>query len=330
MFRGNRDNKPSYGLIGTIFVAVIGVALYWSMFYSMGYSSGYHEKQAYVESEHHASDTPKQVEGKCGAKASSELRECITEIVKSERESQRSESDLAAQWKAADWVLWAGAIAGAQLIATLVGLYYVKGTLDATLEAVEDTGKATNAMLKQTELVEREQRPWVTIEAAKPVISNRDDGILITVEIGFKNIGKTVAAGFWPHLKCYLTGADFEESVRDNFAEIRKPRGVTDRILMPGETCTLTAYIVVPVKSVPWFGDIGEKRINAVMQAAVFYYVDGAVHYDARLHTERVFRIGTFDADQPFHKYVLIRKAAENPAKHDFVSTVSGPLATAR
>ena len=238
--------------------------------------------------------------------------------------------DLAAQEASALWAFWMVVASFASVLITAVGTIFLYKQIVLTREAVEDTGKATDAMLKQIEITEREQRPWVLIEAGKPAISNRDDGILITVEIGFKNIGKTVAAGFWPHLKCYLTGADFEESVRDNFAEIRKPRGVTDRILMPGETCTLTAYIVVPVKSVPWFGDVGEKRINAVMQAAVFYYVDGAVHYDARLHTERVFRIGTFDADQPFHKYVLIRKAAENPAKHDFVSTVSGPLATAR
>ncbi len=152
MSRSGRDKQSATGLIGAVIVAALGVAMYWAMFYSAGYGSGYNERKAQIEAKHYASDTANQIERECGAKAGKPARECITDIVNAERESERGESDLAAQWKAADWVMWAGILAGAQLIATALGLYFVKRTLDATLEAVEDTSNATKAMERQNEI----------------------------------------------------------------------------------------------------------------------------------------------------------------------------------
>ena len=193
MSRSDRDNRAATRLIGAAIVAALGVAMYCAMFYSAGYGSGYNERQAHIEAKHYASDTPQQIERECGAKAGEATRECIAKIIDAERESQRSESDLAAQWKAADWVMWAGIIAGAQLIATALGLYFVKRTLDATLEAVEDTGKATVAMERQNELAARQQRPWVTIGLAEPFISRSDGGILLVCIVELGNIGATPA-----------------------------------------------------------------------------------------------------------------------------------------
>lgn len=193
MSGSDRDKHSPLGLIFSALVVIVAIGLYWSMFYDAGYNSGYHERQAYVEREHHASDTPKQIERKCSAKAGAELRECVAEIVEAERESQRSESDLAAQWKAANWVMWAGVVSGLQLILTLAGLYYVKGTLDATLKAVVDTGKATVAMERQNEIAEIAQRPWVILEAEITKFQTTQTGIDIWTKVTARNIGKSVA-----------------------------------------------------------------------------------------------------------------------------------------
>ncbi len=195
MSGSNREQHSAARLIGAALVAVIGIALYWAMFYSMGYGSGHHEGQAEVNGQHYASDTANQIDRECGTKSGRSARECITEIVKAEREGQRNESDLAAQWKAADWVMWAGIIAGTQLIATAAGLYYVKRTLDATLEAVEDTGKATKAMERQNELAEetakRQLRAYVSVTPV--TISNFDPPGIISVGHTVLNHGQTPA-----------------------------------------------------------------------------------------------------------------------------------------
>lgn len=184
-------------MIGAILVAIGIVALYWSMFYNAGYQSGYNERKAKVESAHYASDTANQIDRKCSTKTGEAARECITEIIGAERESQRGESDLAAQWKAADWVMWAGILAGAQLIATVLGLYFVKRTLDATLEAVEDTGKATVAMERQNVIASEAQRAWVTISIHPKIVTPvPTDAFRFGIDFMAHNIGQTVAANF--------------------------------------------------------------------------------------------------------------------------------------
>ena len=104
-------------------MVVVGVALYWTMFYDMGFQSGQNEQKATIEAERYAGDAANQIEQECRNKSGLSVRECIAKIVAGERESQRGESDLAAQWKAANWVMWAGILAGAQLIATVFALY---------------------------------------------------------------------------------------------------------------------------------------------------------------------------------------------------------------
>ncbi len=133
-------------LVGGIVVAFVGIGLFWAMFYNAGYQSGRQQERASIERKYYTADTTNRIERECSEKQAVALRNCITEIVASEHENKRDESDLAAQWKAADWVFWASVIAAAQLVATIIGLYFIKGTLDATAAAVNETSMATTAM----------------------------------------------------------------------------------------------------------------------------------------------------------------------------------------
>jgi hypothetical protein len=200
MSGSDRGKHSPAGLIWTALVALVAVAAYWAMFYDMGYQSGQNERKANVEAEHYASDTANQIDRECSAKAGQPARECIAKIVKAERESQRSESDLAAQWKAADWVMWAGILAGAQLLATAFGLYFVKRTLDATLQAVEDTGKATQAMERQNSIAEAAQRAWVALSMVPKLVRRRNlpEGNRLYFRLDFvaENVGSTLATHF--------------------------------------------------------------------------------------------------------------------------------------
>ena len=77
---------------------------------------------------------------------------------RAEREYQRAEADLQAQQDMAFYALLMFAASLATVLITALGVWFVKRTLDATLQAVKDTGRATLAVEKANELAERNAR----------------------------------------------------------------------------------------------------------------------------------------------------------------------------
>jgi hypothetical protein len=80
---------------------------------------------------------------------------------------QNETRDLMAQEASALWGYWLLVIAALQLIATIIGLVFIKRTLDATWKAVGDTCEATVAMKRQNELTERAFREASTTSRAQ-------------------------------------------------------------------------------------------------------------------------------------------------------------------
>ena len=254
MSDSDRDDHRKAGLIATAIVAAVAVAIYWAMFYDMGFQSGQNERKANVEAEHYASDTANQIERECGAKSGQAARECITKIVATERESQRGESDLAAQWKAANWVMWAGILAGAQLIATALGLYFVKRTLDATLEAVEDAGKATETMRDANLIAKESNRPWIKVTPPPHVIVINEPDCITAIEIptSVKNFGNSPAIGLT--LGAFIVGTEKElneKFVLDRVGTVAEyaADGVS---LYPNETTMLGERTVIGTGILPY------------------------------------------------------------------------------
>lgn len=99
--------------------------------------------------------------------------ECIYEKVQASQEQARGEEDLRAQQKAANSALLSTIISFLALIVTGAGVWFVKRTLEATLEAVEDTGKATVAMQEANEIardgMEKQLRAYVHPESFRYV-----------------------------------------------------------------------------------------------------------------------------------------------------------------
>jgi hypothetical protein len=87
---------------------------------------------------------------------------------------EREKRDLAAQEASATWAFWVVLFAAVQTILTVVGIYFVKRTLDATLRAVEDTGQATEAMREANQIsrdaMNAQYRPRVHIDVRGPVV----------------------------------------------------------------------------------------------------------------------------------------------------------------
>lgn len=132
--------------------------------------------------------------------------ECVNEKAKTAYQTAHDEQDLSAQQRAASSALVTAILSGIALILSGVGVWYVKRTLDATLEAVEDTGKATKAMENSNSIAVRrnelELRPYLgldgenaTIELDPKVDADADDGVFVgfKIKIVFRNFGNTPA-----------------------------------------------------------------------------------------------------------------------------------------
>jgi hypothetical protein len=129
--------------------------------------------------------------------------ECVYEKVEAAQEQARGEQDLSAQQKAANSALLSAIIAFATLILSGVGVWYVKRTLEATLEAVEDTSKATAAMQEANDIArkntaisegERFDRLRAYVHADRAKFAELEDGNLPSIfEIDWRNYGATPA-----------------------------------------------------------------------------------------------------------------------------------------
>ncbi len=88
---------------------------------------------------------------------------------------EREKRDLAAQEASAAWGFWVAFLAAIQVIATIFGLYYIKRTLDATFQAVEDTGKATKAMQEANSIARQAASVARSAEFAAKIKSRTED-----------------------------------------------------------------------------------------------------------------------------------------------------------
>lgn len=76
------------------------------------------------------------------------LAECVLNQVEASREDERAEYELKAQQDSADAAFWMVVLSFAALVATLVALWFVKGTLDATRETVKETQRIGEAQVR--------------------------------------------------------------------------------------------------------------------------------------------------------------------------------------
>jgi hypothetical protein len=121
------------------------------------------------------------------------LFECIYEKVEASKEQATTEQDLSAQQRAADSALASAVIALLTLAITGYGVWLVKGTLDATLEAVEDTSEATAEMRRSNDIAFNAQRPWVAVNCTLTKFERKSRHLTAEFVVSFKNIGQTIA-----------------------------------------------------------------------------------------------------------------------------------------
>ena len=186
----NSDWRKYAKIVGLASAAFLALALIYGAGYFTGDLSGYYAGDADRAANQYPGDTQRMIDDCFKLPSRPATVKCVSEASASARENQRAEKDLVAQQDMADWAWWVMVIGVLQFFATIATLGFVKLTLDATLEAVKDTGDATKAMLRQNELTEATQRPWlsVTIEAVGPH-RIEENALHIGFQILIKNSG---------------------------------------------------------------------------------------------------------------------------------------------
>lgn len=116
--------------------------------------------------------------------------------------------DLAAQEASALWAFWMVLASFLSVLITAVGTIFLYKQIVLTREAVEDTGRATDAMRKANEISERigeaQTRCYLGIKSAS--VSIGDDGNP-SVTIVVVNTGQSPARKFrWTHSACWRCG----------------------------------------------------------------------------------------------------------------------------
>ena len=202
MSDSNRGEKPNLGRIAAgILLGSLAVAAYWWMFYDMGASYTRYSFDSDQNSQSYAADAAQKIQNDCVGLAGGVDKKCLEEAIKASAEYQQGENDLEAQRGMSKWAFWLLVITSGQLFATIVGLVYLKGTLDATREAVEDTGLATTAMQEankisneMAESAHRLERAYVFVDPADNNLAEFRKGEAdFCWPFSFTNQGKTPA-----------------------------------------------------------------------------------------------------------------------------------------
>lgn len=195
MFDGDRG-KRSQDLIaaGLGAVALFGAVV---LAFAIGGTLGVNSGRDQVSAREHYENTKQDNLRACVGREGPAAVECVSEAIEAAQEQSDSRQDLYAQRDMSRWAFWLLILTGITVAITAVGVWFVKRTLEATLEAVEDTGKATKAMTRQNELMEAAQRPYVVVECGKSPTTADERGHIMPVEYRYANFGGTPAQIIW-------------------------------------------------------------------------------------------------------------------------------------
>lgn len=242
MSGSNRSDRPA--AIAFCVVALLGVAVLIGV---VGWSLGRQAEQRYNQPHQHAENAKDEAKRSCVGIEPATVFECVYEKVERSGDTARSEQDLTAQQEAAWATMLGSGVSALALFATLVGLFYVRGTLLATLKAVEDTSEATEAMREANEIARDGDRPWVAVLGPETVKieTGVKDGKDISGSAGFTlfigNNGNRPAKLKFAYLEIFTTIFD----VIPNFT-VNKINQNMNGFLVKGGPPTALPIVILP------------------------------------------------------------------------------------
>lgn len=208
-----------FGALAALFLCCVIVGI-------LAFSSGRESERRNQTPASYAQAAKADAERACIGREGSAAFECIYEKVESSQDQARGEQDLTAQQRAASAALSSAFVALLTLVMTGVGVWFVKGTLEATLKAVEGTSEATDAMREANNIARESQRPWLAANVVRlsrfrqgaTSGTTKEDGFFVDIFGNYKNFGATPATDIHTivSLKIPRAGQSFD-SVLDEF-----------------------------------------------------------------------------------------------------------------
>jgi hypothetical protein len=286
--RGGRseDEGKGFALIASIFLCclITGVLTYaW-----VNHAGTDGERLTYYEQE-----AKRNQQAICVGRVGTLLAECLEEQRRASRNAYTTEQDLQAQRDMSRWALFMLVVSTITTGLTLWALWFVRGTLDATLEAVNGTNKATDAVVKSNEIALQSQRPWLQIEANLREIEFNEYQNTIYVKATITNIGKMVAERCAVRLA--IINDDTKASGAKRIAETRRaaseaamgklPEGRSPYPMLPGQS--EDTAVKRESMGLPWQGlATGNRVLRITVFVAVRYLLPGD---DIMRETDRAF-----------------------------------------
>lgn len=241
--------RKQWILVGKVVIGLVTALLALGFVWSISAHQTRHTVEAEYRAQERAERTVDDIQKACVGIEQPTLLECITQQIEAGRDDQRAERDLSAQERMADWAFYAMLAGLGTLAMTGVTVYFIRETLEATREAVEDTSNATEAMIAANKIADEAARGWVTVSIEKigPLIRGQDQRLHVTVKYCLKNVGGSpIIAG--AHLpKVYHSAGPNTERVRNYFDLLDSLRksGMANTGLAPGEELTFEPTIIV-------------------------------------------------------------------------------------
>lgn len=198
----------------------------------------YYQK-ASRNAEYYSRDAKNVISVLCQKIVTKDCADRTREISDAAHQQQREEYDLYSQQAMALWTAIMGGMAVLGVFLTAIGVWFIKRTLDATLDAVEDTGNATDAMIRQTNLMEQNQRPWLMIDDFKfDGPKTVETAWWIDFSFSVRNIGNSPAKNVLIQSRWFRTEAEAYDAISSQiFPETTYfKRDVRRPIMMPNDT----------------------------------------------------------------------------------------------
>lgn len=207
----------------------MAAGIVWGLGFSAGNRSSDNANNYRHQTYRYAADKPQEIDPTLPRPSGSKPLEYRTPC---KSPKGKDESDLCAQWRAADaaeqsalWAQWGFWVA----LAGIIGLYW---QVVLTRRAVEDTGEATNEMREANRIAAASDRPWLNIIAEltpdQPVNWVMDNGrgaCVITVTFSVEHFGNA------PAVNVDMIGAivDGSDQVSDRIESFKRRAAFGDR-----------------------------------------------------------------------------------------------------
>jgi hypothetical protein len=140
----NRSGQPST-LNGI--VAAVGIVLALALAWGLGALQGSEDERRDQTPASYAQAAKADAKRACAGRKQDAVFECVYEKVEAGQEQARGEQDLSAQQRAASANLISALMAFLTLVVSGIALWFLKGTLEATRDAVAEAGDGTKAAL---------------------------------------------------------------------------------------------------------------------------------------------------------------------------------------